>query len=204
MTLQPHTIDGDSIVLQTHSEVIESCCLCLALQLNAIVIQVKYSIRICTVGKDEGGVYVIVADGQLPHALFSQVVAIGIGTYGGLIVVEALVDNIPLTHFAFVVLHHLGDVVLHNIQCFVARPTFVVFLAIGRKPGGLLRVPYQTMTAHHHIILLGKVHQLVGTDETERALGGLQCIHLHLILAHHHVELTASLITVTLIALIGS
>ena len=38
-------------------------------------------------GIDEGGVDVVIADGLLPYALLAQVVGIGIGTDGGLVVV---------------------------------------------------------------------------------------------------------------------
>ena len=138
VTLQADTVNGNTVVLQAYSKVVERCCLCLALQFYAVVVEIKDGIGIGTVGKDKGRIDIVVANGHLPHTLFTQVVAVRISIDVSLIIVETFVDDIPLTYLTFIVLHHLGDVVLHNLQCLVARPTLVVLLTVGRQPGRLL------------------------------------------------------------------
>ena len=65
-------------------------------------------------------------------------------------------------------------------------------------------MPHQTVATHRHIVVLSKTNQLIGTAIGELSLTGLQGIHLHFVLCHHHTELLTSLITVTLITLVSA
>ena len=103
----------------------------------------------------------------LPDALLAQGIGIRIAANDALVVIQTLVDHIPLAHLTLVVLHDLGDMVPHDFQGFLARPVLIVLLTVGRHPLGQLRVPYQTVAANGHTILLGKAHQFVGTTEAK-------------------------------------
>ena len=192
MTLQTHTVDGDTIVLHAHREIIECRRLGLALELYAIVVQIELGIGVGLVGIDEGRIDIVIADGLLPHTVLFQFVGIRIGAHGALVVVETLVHHIPLAHLAFEVLHDVGDVVLHNFQSLLAGPVLVVGLtAIGGYPLWRLLVPYETVTTHHHLFAVGEVHQLVGRSENEVAVFAAEGLGLHLVLGHEHIKLEA-------------
>ena len=197
-------MDGDALLFQTDSQVIECQRLGLALQLYTIVVEVEDGIRIGTVSIDKSRVYIVIANGTLPHALLTQVIAIGIATHGCLVIVQTLIDDIPFAYLTFIVCHHLGDVVLHDFQGFLAGPVLVVLLTVSRQPARHLRVPYQTVTADSHIVLLSETYQIVGTAKAETTLGRLQGIHLHFVLADHHVKLSASLTSVAVKTFIGT
>ena len=54
MALQAYTVDGNTIVLHTNSQIVESSRLGLALELYTVVVQIENGIGISLVGIDEG------------------------------------------------------------------------------------------------------------------------------------------------------
>ena len=203
VALKAHAVERNIPTLKVLGQVVESHGFRLALMFNTIVVQVEHSVRVGTVGIDEGRVDVVVADGTLPHGL-SQGVAIGIGADDALVIVQTFVHHIPFRHLALEMFHHAGDVVLHDVKGLLARPALVVLLAVAAQPCGLLRVPDETVAADGHIVTLGEADEIVSTAVAELSLAGLQGLHFHLILGHHHVELTASLVAFALITFIGA
>ena len=67
-------------------------------------------------------------------------------------------------------LHHVGDMVLQDFEGLLTTPVLIVLLSVAAQPGGLLGVPYETVTPDRHIVVLGKGHQLVGSAIREGAL----------------------------------
>ena len=155
-------------------------------------------------GIDKGRIDVVVANSQLPDGGF-YLVTIWIGTDNTLIVIQTLVDDIPLCHFTLEVLHNVSNVVLHDVECLLARPMLIILLAfIATQPFGLLLIPNQTVATDSHFIILGKTNKSIGTAITELSLRRLQDIHLHLILGHQHIILLGSLSTLVVITFIGT
>ena len=110
------------------------------------------------------------------------------------IVVEDLVDHIPLLHPAGVAAHHGGDVVFQDLAQLLGA---VIAL---REPGRVLVVPHQGVAAHHLAVRLGEVHDRVrvleGVDVRRRA----QVVPLHLVLRRERGELRGEHLAVGLIA----
>ena len=129
MALQTNTMEGYSGFHQPHGEVIESGGLGLALQFNSVVIEIKQRIGVGTVGIDKGGIDIVVANGTLPYC-GTQVVAIRVGAYAGLVVVKTFVDNVPLNNLSLEVIHHLVDMVPQQFERLGARPVLVVLLTV--------------------------------------------------------------------------
>ena len=144
-------------------------------------------------GIDECGVDVVIADGLLPNAVLLQLVALGIGAHARLVVVQAFVHHVPLAHLTLVVLHHVGDMVLHDVEGFLARPVLIVGLtAVAGNPRGRLLVPHQAVAAHHHLFVGGESYNLLAVAvEVEPAVLASEGLRLHIVLGHEHIELEA-------------
>ena len=187
MALEAHAAHGQAVVEQAAHEVVVGLRLGLALELNPVVVDVEAGVGVGAVGVDKGRVDVVVAYHLLPYRL-AQLVAQRVGADNALVVVEHLVDHVPLAHPALVVAHHAGDVLTHYLEQLGAGVVVVVLVAVGGDPGRGLVVPHERMPAHRHAVALGEVAEAVAVAEVELPAAGLQCVGLHLVLGHHHVE----------------
>ncbi len=109
-----------------------------------------------------------------------------------MVVVKALVHNIPFLHFPLEVGHDRGDVLLHYLQQFLAVVALavvaVVLIPVGAYPFERLRMPHQCMAAHVHAVAFRHLHQAVSVVEVEVPSARLKILRFHLVLGNHRVE----------------
>ena len=58
-------------------------------------------------------------------------------------------------------------------------------------------MPGKTVSAHRHVVTLGKTDKVVSTAIAEAVARGLQGVPLHFVLCHQHVKLLADLLCLT-------
>ena len=111
--------------------------------------------------------------------------ALQIGLAAAAVLVECLVDHVPVGELALVVGHHAVDVIDHRLAQIATTEAL--------HPARLLGVPGQGVAADLHTVLGGPVVDLVACAEAELPPLGLGGVGLHFVLGRHHVELRAAM-----------
>ena len=110
------------------------------------------------------------------------------------VVIEDLIDDVPLLHAARVATGHREDVVPQDLAQLLRG---VVALL---DPFGVLAVPHQGVSAHHLAVGLGEVRDRVGVGEVVGVRRGAQVVPLHLVLGRERGELAREHLAVGLVA----
>jgi len=171
VALVADTIDVDAIGLDELDDADGASSL-IAVVLDIVVIVEKKSLGGVLLGETEGDGDKSLADGVVEDA----------GAVGT-VLVESLINDIPLVAVVGPSGSKSLDVILHNLnQSGVVEATL-------RNPSRQLRVPYQSVATELQAVVFGKVGVAVTISESEIALGGLGRLPLHGVLGRHRVEL---------------
>ena len=94
-------------------------------------------------------------------------------------------------YLALVMLHHVGDMVLHNSEGLLARPVFIVGLAaVTRYPRRRLLVPYEAVATHRHLLISGESDDLLSVaGKAKSTILAPVGLRLHIVLGHEHIKL---------------
>ena len=191
VTLQADTVDWNTGLFHAYSEIIECCRLSLTLELHTVVVQIQLGIGICLMCIDKGGINVVIANSLLPYAVFLYLIPLGISAHRRLVIVQTFVHHVPLVYLAFIMPHHIGDMVLHNSEGLLARPVLIIGLAaIGGDPRRRLLVPNEAVAAHRHLLISGESDNLLSVaGKTKSAILASVGLRFHIVFGHKHVEL---------------
>lgn len=144
VTLETYAVDGNTTCLHVAYQSIHF--VGFGVEAFCVVIVVKEEGgRVGLMSVMEGKIDVVWAYDTKPERAAE---ATGIG-YG-------FIDDVPSADTPAVVTHHGGDMGLHDIEEFCARP------GVGFKPGWEAEVPDEGVTAHPLAVLLGELYEDVG------------------------------------------
>lgn len=173
MALEAEALHRDAVGLQLLDQLVVGVALGVD-AVDVVVVEVQLGVRVGLVGPAQG-----VGDVAGAERLEEDRLAVGA------VLVEGLVDDVPVDDLALVVPCHRLDVVLEDGAQLVGGPG-----AIG-EPGGELAVPDERVAADLLVVVLGEGHDLVAGGEVEDAGLGLGGVPLHGVAGGGLAELAA-------------